>query len=44
MKGINIFTVDVIKKISCNYDRIIQLLCERKKGNKKKKNLSFESV
>jgi len=26
MKGINIFTVDVIKDFSCNYDKIIQVL------------------
>ncbi len=32
MKGINIFTTDVIKDFSYNYDRIIQMLW--KKGNK----------
>jgi hypothetical protein len=26
MKGINIFTIDVIKDFSCNYDKIIQVL------------------
>jgi hypothetical protein len=35
MKGINIFTVDIIKDFSYKYDRIIQVLW--KKGNKKKK-------
>jgi len=34
-KGINIFTVDVIKDFPYNYDRIIPVLW--KKGNKKKK-------
>jgi hypothetical protein len=34
MKGINIFTADVIKDFSYNYDRIIQVLW--RKGNKKK--------
>ncbi len=32
MKGINIFTADVIKDFSYNYDRIIQVLWN--KGNK----------
>jgi hypothetical protein len=41
MKGINIFTADVIKDFPYNYDKIIQVLW--KKGNKKKKNY-FESV
>jgi hypothetical protein len=41
MKGINIFTADVIKD-PYNYDRLIQVLW--KKGKKKKKNLYFESV
>jgi hypothetical protein len=35
MKGINIFTANLIKNFSPNYDRIIQVLW--KKGNKKKK-------
>jgi hypothetical protein len=43
MKGINIFTADVIKYFSYNYDRIIiQVLW--KKGNKNKKIFHFESV
>jgi hypothetical protein len=39
MKGINIFTADVIKDFSYNYDKIIQVLW--KKGNKKKKKSLF---
>jgi hypothetical protein len=35
MKGINIFTADVIKDFPYNYDKIIQVLW-KKKGNKKK--------
>jgi hypothetical protein len=42
MKGINIFTANVIKDFPYNYDRIIQELW--KKGNKKKKNPYFERV
>jgi hypothetical protein len=34
MKGINIFTTDVIKDFPYNYDKIIQMLW--KKGNKEK--------
>ncbi len=37
MKGINIFTADVIKDFPYNYDKIIQVLW--KKGNKEKKIL-----
>jgi hypothetical protein len=36
MKGINIFTADVIKDFPYNYDKIIQVLW--KKGNKEKKS------
>jgi hypothetical protein len=42
MKCINIFNANVIKDFPCNYDKIIQVLW--KKGNKKSKNLYFESV
>jgi hypothetical protein len=42
MKGINIFTTDVIKDFSYNYDRIIQMLW--KKGNKKKKSLFWKCL
>jgi len=36
MKGINIFTADIIKDFSHNYDRIIQFMCcERKVARKK---------
>jgi hypothetical protein len=35
MKGIDIFTADVIEDFPYNYDKIIQVL--QKKGNKKKK-------
>jgi hypothetical protein len=42
MKGINIFTVDVIKDFSYNYDRKIQVLW--KKGNKKKKSLLWKCL
>jgi hypothetical protein len=36
MKGINIFTADIIKDFSHNYDRIIQFkCCERKVARKK---------
>jgi hypothetical protein len=41
MKDINIFTTDVIKDFSYNYDRIIQVLW--KKGNKKNKSLLWHS-
>ncbi len=41
MKGINIFTTDVIKDFSYNYDKIIQELW--KKDNEKK-YIYFESV
>ncbi len=37
MKGINIFTANVIKDFTYNYDKIIQVLW--KKGNKEKKIL-----
>jgi hypothetical protein len=37
MKGIKVFTVDIIKDYSCNYGRIIQVLW--KKGSKTKKIL-----
>jgi hypothetical protein len=43
MKGINIFTADVIKDFSCNYyDKIIQVLW--KKGNKAKKKSYFVTI
>jgi hypothetical protein len=42
MKGINIFTADVIKDFSYNYDKIIQMLW--KKGNKKKKSLLWKCL
>ncbi len=42
MKGINIFTTDVIKDFPYNYDKIIQVLW--KKDNKKKIILYFENV
>ncbi len=42
MKGINIFTTDVIKDFPYNYDKIIQVLW--KKGNKKKKSLLWKCL
>jgi hypothetical protein len=40
MKGINIFTTDVIKDFPYNYDKIIQVLW--KKDNKKKKKITLK--
>jgi hypothetical protein len=42
MKGINIFTVDVIKDFSYNYHNNSSAVKERQQA--KKKNLYFESV
>jgi hypothetical protein len=42
MKCIHIFTADVIKDFSYNYDKIIQALL--KKGNKKKKPLLWKCL